>query len=158
MVLRTVASRQHRGNYPSIQFSFSNPDANHRLTFQVARRLARGSATFETGFSCTPLDPLLVMPVVCSCAGFNSITSLLCYEWNLTVQYQLTSSCRFRQVMLRPCAPSGGLSNNNTVTSLADVNVDRRPWSRSRISGETESTHTKETAFTMASKPSLRTI
>jgi len=82
-------------NYPfQFNFSFFQPDDNHPITFPgCATAGPGGSATFETGFSCTPLDPLLVNASGLALRGiqFDYITPYS-MSANLTFQYQLTSS------------------------------------------------------------------
>src|SRR5437667_7876748 len=82
-------------NYPfQFNFSFFQPDDNHPITFPgCATAGPGGSATFETGFSCTPLDPLLVNASGLALRGiqFDYITPYS-MSTNLTFQYQLTSS------------------------------------------------------------------
>ena len=50
------------------------------------------NATLETGFSCTPLDPLLVNGNGLTCAEFSLITDPLLYGWQLYSQYALKPS------------------------------------------------------------------
>jgi len=115
-------------NYPfQFNFSFSNPDANHPITFPGCTTAGPGgSATFETGFSCTPLDPLLVNASGLQLRGiqFDYVTPYA-MSGNLTVQYQLTSSMSVQAGYVTSLARHLEVfPNNNTVTSLADVNVD----------------------------------
>ena len=68
-------------NYP-FQFNFSvccSQIDNHPITYPwcAPARRSSGNATFETGFSCTPLDPTLVNAKrTGSCAEFSLTTSL----------------------------------------------------------------------------------
>ncbi len=82
-------------NYPfQFNFQFFNPDDSHPITFPgCATAGPGGSATFETGFSCTPLDPLLVNASGLSLRGiqFDYITPYA-MSANFTLQYQLTPS------------------------------------------------------------------
>src|SRR5207302_10845425 len=52
-------------NYPfQFNFQFQPPDAGHPVTYSGCTSTGAtpiGSATLETGFSCTPLDPLRVI-------------------------------------------------------------------------------------------------
>jgi len=91
-------------NYPfQFNFQFEPPDAAHPVKFTNANGTpcttagpggsATGNATFETGFSCTPLSPLLVNASGLALRGiqFDYITPYS-MSGNLTLQYQLTSS------------------------------------------------------------------
>ncbi len=87
-------------NYPfQFNFSFFNSgDQAHPIVFPGATCASPGatpigSATLETGFSCTPLDPLTVNAGGLGLRGiqFNYITPYS-MGGNLTVQYQLTPS------------------------------------------------------------------
>lgn len=73
-------------NYPfQFNFQFQPPDAGHSITYTNSNGTpcttagpggsAAGNATFETGFTCTPLDPLLVNASGRHCAVSNLITS-----------------------------------------------------------------------------------
>jgi hypothetical protein len=82
-------------NYPfQFNFQFSQPDDNHPLSFPGCTSSAvtpAQTATLETGFSCTPLDPLLVNASGLALRGiqFDYITPYS-MSGNLTLQYQLT--------------------------------------------------------------------
>jgi hypothetical protein len=82
-------------NYPfQFQFNFPEPNAETPITFPGCLSAGPGgTGTFETGFSCTPLNPLLVNANGLGLLGiqFNYQTP---YEMggNLTFQYQLTPS------------------------------------------------------------------
>jgi hypothetical protein len=82
-------------NYPfQFQFNFPEPNANTPITFPGCATAGPGtSGTFETGFSCTPLNPLLVNANGLGLLGiqFNYQTPYTISN-NLTVQYQLTPS------------------------------------------------------------------
>jgi hypothetical protein len=82
-------------NYPfQFQFDFKEPNQNTPITFPGCATAGPGfTGTFETGFSCTPLDPLLVNANGLGLLGiqFNYITPYS-MSGNLTVQYQLTPS------------------------------------------------------------------
>jgi Carboxypeptidase regulatory-like domain/TonB dependent receptor len=82
-------------NYPfQFQFNFPEPNANTPITFPgCATAGPGGSGTFETGFSCTPLNPALVNANGLGLLGiqFNYITPYT-MSGNLTVQYQLAPS------------------------------------------------------------------
>jgi hypothetical protein len=80
-------------NYPfQFNFSFAPPSAGAPITFPGCATAGPGGvATFETGFSCTPLSPLLVNASGLALRGiqFNYQTPYTMGA-NLTVQYQLT--------------------------------------------------------------------
>jgi Carboxypeptidase regulatory-like domain/TonB dependent receptor/TonB-dependent Receptor Plug Domain len=82
-------------NYPfQFQFNFPEPNANTPITFPGCATAGPGnSGTFETGFSCTPLNPLLVNANGLGLLGiqFNYQTPYTISN-NLTVQYQFTPS------------------------------------------------------------------
>ena len=84
-------------NYPfQFNFQFQPPDAGHPITYTGCTSAAAtpiGSATLETGFSCTPLDPLSVIASGLALRGiqFNYLTPYS-MGGNLTLQYQLTPS------------------------------------------------------------------
>jgi hypothetical protein len=84
-------------NYPfQFDFRFSQPDDNHPLVYSGCTSSAVTpiqSATLETGFSCTPLDPLLVNASGLALRGiqFDYVTPYS-MSGNLTLQYQLTPS------------------------------------------------------------------
>jgi hypothetical protein len=89
-------------NYPfQFQFLFFQPDDNHSILYTASNGAPCsssaagpiGNATLETGFSCTPLDPLLVNPIGLGLSGiqFDYITPYSMGA-NFTLQYQLTPS------------------------------------------------------------------
>jgi hypothetical protein len=89
-------------NYPfQYQFSFFPPDTSHPIVFTDSKGTPCassgvgpiGNAKLETGFSCTPLDPLLLNPNGLDLHGiqFNYITPYS-MGGNLTLQYALTPS------------------------------------------------------------------
>ncbi|PYU74147.1 MAG: hypothetical protein DMG49_05105 [Acidobacteria bacterium] len=84
-------------NYPfQFNFQFQPPDAGHPVTYSGCTSTGAtpiGSATLETGFSCTPLDPLRVIASGLALRGiqFNYLTPYS-MGGNLTMQYQLTPS------------------------------------------------------------------
>jgi hypothetical protein len=86
-------------NYPfQFQFNFPEPNQNTPITFPGCATAGPGNTgTFETGFSCTPLSPLLVNANGLGLLGiqFNYITPYSMSS-NLTVQYQLTPSMSFQ--------------------------------------------------------------
>jgi hypothetical protein len=86
-------------NYPfQFQFNFPETSQNTPITFPGCATAGPGNVgTFETGFSCTPLNPLLVNANGLGLLGiqFNYITPYS-MSGNLTVQYQLTPSMSFQ--------------------------------------------------------------
>src|SRR5438309_1333415 len=84
-------------NYPfQFNFQFQPPDAGHPITYAGCTSSAAtpiGSAKLETGFSCTPLDPLSVIASGLALRGiqFDYLTPYS-MGGNLTLQYQLTPS------------------------------------------------------------------
>jgi hypothetical protein len=82
-------------NYPfQFNFSFSAPNDQTPITFPGCSTAGPGNtATFETGFSCTPLSPLLVNASGLALRGIQfNYTTPYTIGANLTVQYQLTPS------------------------------------------------------------------
>src|SRR5206468_5072841 len=84
-------------NYPfQFNFQFQPPDAGHPIAYAGCTSTAAtpiGSAKLETGFSCTPLDPLSVIASGLALRGiqFDYLTPYS-MGGNFTVQYQLTPS------------------------------------------------------------------
>jgi carboxypeptidase family protein len=82
-------------NYPfQFNFSYSSPNDGHPITFPGCSTAGPGgAATFETGFSCSPLDPTLVFANGLALRGiqFNYQTPYS-MGGNFTLQYQLTPS------------------------------------------------------------------
>jgi hypothetical protein len=118
-------------NYPfQFNFQFQPPDAAHPVTFTNANGTpcttagpggsATGNATFETGFSCTPLSPLLVNASGLALRGiqFDYITPYS-MSGNLTLQYQLTSSMSVQAGYVTSLARHLEVfPGSNTITSL----------------------------------------
>ncbi len=118
-------------NYPfQFNFQFQPPDAAHPITFTNADGTpcttagpggsATGNATFETGFSCTPLSPLLVNASGLALRGiqFDYITPYS-MSGNLTLQYQLTSSMSVQAGYVTSLARHLEVfPGSNTITSL----------------------------------------
>jgi hypothetical protein len=84
-------------NYPfQFNFSFTSPNDGTPITYAGCKSPSAtpiGSATLETGFSCTPLDPTIVNASGLALRGiqFNYKTPYT-MGGNFTVQYQLTPS------------------------------------------------------------------
>ena len=115
-------------NYPfQFQFNFDHPNANTPITFPGCSTAGPGNTgTFETGFSCTPLDPLLVNAKGLGLLGiqFNYITPYT-MSGNLTVQYQLTPSMSFQAAYVNSLARHLEVFPNvNNVTTIIPANTD----------------------------------
>jgi hypothetical protein len=116
-------------NYPfQFNFSFFNPDAGHPINnfTGCATATPAGGPTFETGFSCTPLDPKLVNASGLGLRGiqYNYLTPYS-MGGNLTLQYQLTSSMSFQAAYVTTLARHlETFPGNNNVTSLQPNSVD----------------------------------
>jgi hypothetical protein len=110
-------------NYP-FQFNFSFSPANDTtpVTFPGCSTAGPGgSATFETGFSCTPLSPLLVNASGLGLRGiqFNYQTPYTMGA-NLTLQYQLTPSMSVQAGYVTSLARHlEAFPNYNNPTSIA---------------------------------------
>jgi hypothetical protein len=110
-------------NYPfQFNFSFASPNDATPITFPgCATSGPGGSATFETGFSCTPLNPLIVNASGLSLRGiqFNYQTPYT-MGGNLTVQYQLTPSMSLQAGYVTTLARHlESFPGSNTPTSIA---------------------------------------
>jgi carboxypeptidase family protein/TonB-dependent receptor-like protein len=109
-------------SYPfQFNFQFQPPDAGHAITFPGCPTAGPGgSATFETGFSCTPLDPLLVNASGLALRGlpFDYITPYS-MSGNLTLQYRLTPSMSVQAGYVTSLARHlETFPNTNNVTQL----------------------------------------
>jgi hypothetical protein len=114
-------------NYPfQFNFSFSSPNDATPITFPgCATAGPGGSATFETGFSCTPLSPLLVNASGLALRGiqFNYQTP---YNMgaNLTLQYQLTPTMSIQAGYVTSLARHlEAFPGSNSPTSIANAGV-----------------------------------
>jgi len=116
-------------NYPfQFQFNFPEPNPNTPITFAGCPTAGPGgSGTFETGFSCTPLDPLAVNANGLGLLGiqFNYITPYT-MSGNLTVQYQLTPSMSVQVAYVNSLARHLEVFPNisNSVTALLPANAN----------------------------------
>jgi hypothetical protein len=135
-------------NYPfQFNFSFFNPDDNHPIVYPTCGPGGTPvNATLETGFSCTPLDPLLVNANGLALRGiqFDYITPFA-MSGNFTLQYQLTPSMSVQAGYVTSLARHLEVfPGNNTVTSLAAATVDPktlvpfRDFGRNGSQAETE--------------------
>jgi hypothetical protein len=114
-------------NYPfQFNFSFSSPNDTTTITFPGCGTAGPGgSATFETGFSCTPLSPLLVNASGLGLRGiqFNYQTPYS-MGGNLTVQYQLTPSMSLQAGYVTSLARHlESFPGSNSPTSIAASNT-----------------------------------
>jgi len=117
-------------NYP-FQFSFDfKPNGNKSITpilFPGCATAGPGNTgNFETGFSCTPLDPTVVNASGLQLRGiqFNYQTP---YNMgaNLTVQYQLTPTVAVQAAYVTSLARHlESFPNSNNPTSITDVNAN----------------------------------
>jgi Carboxypeptidase regulatory-like domain/TonB dependent receptor len=114
-------------NYPfQFNFQFQPPDAGHAVTFPgCATAGPGGSATFETGFSCTPLNPLLVNASGLALRGipFDYLTPYS-MSGNFTLQYQLTHSMSLQAGYVTSLARHlETFPNTNNVTQLVPAGL-----------------------------------
>lgn len=110
-------------NYPfQFNFSFGSPNDTTPITFPGCATAGPGNtATFETGFSCTPLDPLSVNASGLALRGiqFNYKTPYSMGA-NLTLQYQLTPTMSVQAGYVMSAARHlESFPNSNTPTSIA---------------------------------------
>ena len=116
-------------NYPfQFQFNFPEPNPNAPVTFPGCATAGPGNTgTFETGFSCTPLDPLLVNANGLGLLGiqFKYITPYT-MSGNFTVQYQLTPSMSVQVGYVNSLARHLEVFPNisNAVTTLLPANAN----------------------------------
>jgi len=116
-------------NYPfQFNFSFFNPDSGHPINnfAGCATATPAGGPTIETGFTCTPLDPLLVNANGLALRGiqFKYLTPYTMGS-NLTVQYQLTPSMSVQVGYVSTLARHLEVfPGNNNVTSIQPKSVD----------------------------------
>jgi hypothetical protein len=123
---------ENRGYSPNLgesypfQFSFNyfNANSSTPLTFPAASGCStvNGTATFETGFSCTPLNPSAVIANGLALPGIQ-VNYQTPYNMggNLTIQYQITPTLAFQAGYVT----SQGrhietLPNSNNVTTIAN--------------------------------------
>src|SRR4029077_11482726 len=111
-------------NYPfQFNFSYTSPSDNTPITYAGCTSpdaTPIGSATLETGFSCTPLDPTLVNASGLALRGiqFKYLTPYSMGE-NFTVQYQLTPSMSVQAGYVTSLARHlEAFPNSNNVTSI----------------------------------------
>jgi hypothetical protein len=116
-------------NYPfQFNFSFFNPDSGHPINnfAGCATATPAGGPTIETGFTCTPLDPLSVNASGLALRGiqFKYLTPYTMGS-NLTIQYQLTPSMSVQVGYVSTLARHLEVfPGNNNVTSIQPNSVD----------------------------------
>jgi hypothetical protein len=114
-------------NYPfQFNFQFQPPDAGHAITFPGCATAGPGeSATFETGFSCTPLSPLLVNASGLALRGIQfDYQTPYTMGANLTLQYQLTPTMSVQAGYVTSLARHlESFPNSNNPTSIAAASV-----------------------------------
>ena len=119
-------------NYPfQFNFNFSEPNNVTPYIFQTGgvpcpTAGPGGVATFETGFSCTPLSPLLVNAKGLALRGiqFNYKTPYS-MGGNLTVQYQLTSTMSIQAAYVNSSARHlEAFPGSNNVTQILPKSAD----------------------------------
>ena len=118
-------------NYPfQFNFSFFNPDASHPINnfANCGTATPAGGPTLETGFTCTPLDP--VSPLF-NADGLSLRGIQFDYKTpysmgaNLTLQYQLTSSMSVQAGYVTSLARHlESFPGTNNVNSIQPNSVD----------------------------------
>jgi Carboxypeptidase regulatory-like domain/TonB dependent receptor len=115
-------------NYPfQFNFQFQPPDAGHAINNFAGCPTATpaGGPTLETGFTCTPLDPLLVNANGLALRGlpFDYITPYS-MSGNFTLQYQLTPSMSFQAGYVTSLARHlETFPNTNNVTQIVPTQL-----------------------------------
>ncbi len=111
-------------NYPfQFNFSFTSPSDNAPVTYAGCTSPSAtpiGSATLETGFTCTPLDPTIVNASGLALRGiqFNYKTPYT-MGGNFTLQYQVTPTMSFQAGYVTNLARHLEVfPNSNNVTSI----------------------------------------
>jgi hypothetical protein len=109
-------------NYPfQFNFTFQPPSAAQPITFPGCATAGPGGvATFETGFSCTPLSPLLVNASGLALRGVQfDYQTPYAMSGNFTLQYQLSSSMSLQAGYVTSLARHlETFPNSNNVTQL----------------------------------------
>jgi hypothetical protein len=120
-------------NYPfQFQFNFPEPNNVTPITFPGCATAGPGfSGTFETGFSCTPLNPQLVNANGLGLLGiqFNYQTPYT-MSGNFTVQYQITPSMSFQVAYVSSLARHLEVFPNtsNAVTTILPANANAQDF------------------------------
>ena len=122
-------------NYPfQYQFAFFSPDGNHPIVYtdSSGRPCSSpaagpiGNATLETGFSCTPLDSLLVNASGLGLSGYQfDYATPYSMGANFTVQYALTPSLLFQAgYVTTQVRHLEVLANTNNVREILPVTAN----------------------------------
>jgi len=119
-------------NYPfQFNFNFPEPNSHTPITFPgCATAGPGGTATFETGFSCTPLSPLQVNASGLALRGiqFNYQTPYS-MGGNFTLQYQLTPSLSVQAGYVTSLARHlESFPSSNNVTQILPANITVAPF------------------------------
>ena len=115
-------------NYPfQFNFQFSAADDGHSIAFPGCAP----AATFEVGFSCTPLDPTLVNASGLALRGIQfDYQTPYSMSGNLTLQYQITPTLTFQAGYVTSLArhlESFPNSNHPTQVLPVDANLGTLP-------------------------------
>ena len=114
-------------NYPfQFNFNFSEPNNHTSVTFPGCETAGPGgTATFETGFSCTPLSPLQVNASGLALRGIQfDYKTPYSMGGNLTVQYQLTSTMSLQAAYVNSSARHlETFPGSNNVTQILPANA-----------------------------------
>jgi hypothetical protein len=118
-------------NYPfQFNFQFSAPDDGHPISFPGCA----AAATFEVGFSCTPLDPTLVNASGLALRGIQfDYKTPYSMSGNLTLQYQVTPTLTLQAGYVTSLArhlESFPGSNRPTQVLPVDANLATLPASQ----------------------------
>jgi len=119
-------------NYPfQFNFQFAAANDNTPITYPGCTSPTAtpiGSATLETGFSCTPLDPALVNASGLALRGIQfDYQTPYSMGGNFTVQYQLTPSMSVQAGYVTSLARHlESFPNSNNVTSIVDTTEDTK--------------------------------
>jgi hypothetical protein len=116
-------------NYPfQFNFSFFNPDSGHPINNFAGCPTATpgGGPTLETGFTCTPLDPLVVNASGLALRGIQfDYKTPYSMSANLTAQYQLTPTMSVTAGYVTSLARHLEVfPGNNNPTSIQPTSVD----------------------------------
>jgi len=116
-------------NYPfQFNFSFTEPNVNQAITFPGCASAGPGNVgNFETGFSCTPLSPLLVNASGLQLRGIQfDYTTPYSMSGNFTLQYQLTPSMSVQAGYVTSLGRHLEVfPNSNNVTALLPASANR---------------------------------
>ncbi len=120
-------------NYPfQFQFNFPEPNPNTPVLFPGCPTAGPGfTGTFETGFSCTPLDPLVVNANGLGLLGiqFHYITPYT-MSGNLTLQYDLGHSTSIQVAYVNSLARHLEVFPNtsNAVSTILPANANAQKF------------------------------